>query len=83
MIASSLTFLANFTVPYETGNSATSLLWILPLLVAIAIVWKVLKLPVITSGKFIRETTVLFCSMLLGYAAVAFALYLIAHLILR
>ena len=37
--------LANFTVPYETGNGSTSLLWILPLFAAVAIVWKVLKVP--------------------------------------
>ena len=77
-----MTFLASFTVPYETGNGMTSLLWLLPLLVAVAVVWKVLKLPVITAAKFIQEVVVLFGTMLVCYAAIAAALYVIGHLVL-
>jgi hypothetical protein len=69
------TFLANFTVPYEIGGDSMSLLWLLPLLAAVAIVYKALKLPVITANKFIREVVVLFGTILLVMALIAMGLY--------
>jgi hypothetical protein len=73
--------LASFTVPYDTGNGVTSLLWILPLLAAVAIVWKTLKVPSVASGKLIREVVILFCTLLVCYAGIAVALYFAAKLI--
>jgi hypothetical protein len=81
MIASYLTFLASFTVPYQIGNDAASLLWILPLLAAIAIVYKSLKLPVITVDKFIREVVMLFGTILIVMVLIAIGLYVIGRVI--
>jgi len=75
------TFLASFTVPYEIGGDSMSLLWLLPLLAAVAIVYKALKLPVITANKFIREVVVLFGTILLFMALIAVGLYVIDRVI--
>jgi hypothetical protein len=69
------TLLANLTVPYEIGGDSMSLLWLLPLLAAVAIVYKALKLPVITADKFVREVVVLFGTILLFMALIAVGLY--------
>ena len=71
------TVLASFTVPHAIGGDASSLLWLLPLLAVVAIVYKTLKLPVITTQKFIREVVVLFGAILIFMALIAVALYAI------
>lgn len=68
--------LANFTIPYETGNASTSVLWILPLFAAVAIVWKVLKVP--STAKLVREVAILFGTLLVCYAGIALAIYLVS-----
>jgi hypothetical protein len=75
------TFLASFTMPYEIGGDSMSLLWLLPLLAAVAIVYKALKLPVITANKFIREVIVLFGTILLFMALIAVGLYAVGRVI--
>ena len=82
MFTSCMTFLASFAAPYEIGNNAASLLWIAPLVAAVAIVWKVLKLPVVTMGKFVREVIILFGTILLFIAIIAVSLYIISRLII-
>ena len=82
MILAYQTLLASFTVPYEVCNDATSLLWLLPLLAAVAIVYKTLKLPAVTVEKFIREVVILFGTILLFMALIAIALYIIGRLII-
>jgi hypothetical protein len=71
------TLLANFTVPYQIGGDARSLLWLLPLLAAVALVYKALKLPVITANKFIREVIMLFGTILICMALIAAGLYVV------
>jgi hypothetical protein len=81
MFISCSTFLASFTVPHEIGNGPASLLWLLPLLAAVAIVWKTLKLQTITAAGFIREVFILFGTILLFIALIAGALYTFGRLI--
>ena len=76
------TLLASFSLPYEIGNGIGALLWILPLLAAVAIVWKTLKLETITPAKLIRQVVILFFTMVVCYAAIAVALYVIGRLVL-
>jgi hypothetical protein len=82
MFLSCLTMLADFTVPYDVGNGSGSLMWLVPLLAAVAIVYKALKLPVITAEKFIREVIILFGTILIFMALIAVALYVIGRVVL-
>jgi len=75
------TILASFTVPYGIGGDSMSLLWLLPLLAAVVIVYKTLKLPVITANKFIREVILLFGTILLFMAIIAVGLYVVDRVI--
>ena len=77
----SCSILASFTVPCEIGNGPASLLWLLPLLAAVAIVWKALKLQTFTAAGFIREVVILFGTILLFMALIAGALYGVGRLI--
>lgn len=57
--------LANFTAPERIGVSAQSMLWLLPLVASIAIVYKATKVPKITVLNFLKETAVLFGSIVI------------------
>lgn len=81
MMVSYPALLANFTVPLEIGGDAASLLWLLPLAAAVALVYKALKLPVMTAQKFIREVVVLFGTILLVMAVIAVGLYVVGRVI--
>ena len=72
---------ASFTVPEEIGTNPQSMLWLLPLAVAIAVIYKATKLPTIRLGNFIKETTVLFGSIAVFVIITAMALYVLAWLI--
>jgi hypothetical protein len=77
-----MAFLASFTVPCDIGNGSMSLLWLLPLLAAVAVVWKTLKLRTVTAAKLIREIVILFGTILLFIALIAVALYAVGRLII-
>lgn len=81
MMVSFSVLLANFTVPYEIGGDAASLLWLFPLAAAVALVYKALKLPVMTAEKFVREVIVLFGTILIVMALIAVGLYVIGRVI--
>jgi hypothetical protein len=72
---------ATFTTPETIGTDIKSFLWFLPLAAAIASVYKALKLENISKQNFIRETLILFGTIVLFTIAIAFVLYVIAHLI--
>ncbi len=82
MIMHYANLMASFTVPFETGNGPMSLLWILPLLAAVAIVWKTLKVPSSAGSKLTREIAILFATLIVCYAGIAVALYIISRLII-
>lgn len=73
--------LANFTVPEEIGVNPQSMLWLLPLVAAIAVVYKATKVSKIKAGSFIRETVLLFGSIVVFMVVTALVLYAVAWLI--
>lgn len=75
--------MANFTVPEEIGTNPQSLLLLLPIAAAIAVVYKATKLPTISVGSFLKESVVLFCSIIAFMAASALVLWGVAWLVLE
>lgn len=67
--------LATFTSPQQIGTNPQAVLWILPLVAAIAVVYKAAKLPTITLGDFIKESATLFGSIIVFMIIVALCLY--------
>lgn len=55
--------LASFTAPLDISTNPQSMLWMFPLLAAIAIVYKATKMRVLFIGRFVRETLVLFATL--------------------
>ncbi len=74
-------FVVSFTAPEEIGANPQSMLWLLPLSAAIAIVYKATKLPTITARNFIKEAAILFGSIIVFIIITALALYTLAWLI--
>lgn len=58
-----LVVLAAFTRPEQIETSPAMMLWVLPLAASIAIVYKATKLPRIAARSFIKESAVLFGSI--------------------
>ena len=73
--------IASFTAPQQIGTGPCSLLWLLPLVAAIAVVYKATKLPRITAGVFLKETAVLFGSIIVFVTVTALVLCVLAWLI--
>ncbi len=63
MIIDSAHILATFTSPQTIGTEPTTLLYMFPLLLSTALIYKATKLPVIFLGKFIKEVLQVFCSI--------------------
>ncbi|NLW84336.1 MAG: hypothetical protein GXY41_08045 [Phycisphaerae bacterium] len=55
--------LAAFTSPIHIGTDWVSMLWMFPLLAAIAIVYKTTKMRVLFWRRFIREVLILFATL--------------------
>jgi len=75
--------MATFTAPQEMGVNPQSMLWLLPLVAAIAVVYKATKLPKITAGVFLKEVGVLFGSIVFFILVTALVLYAMAWLIME
>ncbi len=73
--------MATFTVPEKITTNPQSLLWLLPLVAAIAIVYKATKLPEIKIVNFFKESVVLFGSIVVFMFVTALVLYFIGWLI--
>ena len=73
--------MASFTAPEQIGTNPQSMLWLLPLVAAIAIVYKATKLQTITAGNFVKEVVILFASIVAFIAVTALALCTLAWLI--
>lgn len=80
-ICQSSIVIATFTAPENIKANPQSMLWLLPLAAAIAIVYKATKLPTITAGNFIKEAAALFGSIITFIAVTTVALYALAWLI--
>ena len=73
--------MATFTTPERIGVNPQSMLWLLPLVAAIAIVYKATKVPKITAVHFLKETVVLFGSIVVFMIITALVLCAFAWLI--
>jgi DNA integrity scanning protein DisA with diadenylate cyclase activity len=73
--------IATFTSPETIGTTPQSLLWLLPLIASIVIVYKATKVKTITAAVFLKEIASLFFSILFFIIAVALALHIIDWLI--
>ena len=76
-----LNLLAGFTSPMDIGTTPSSVLWVFPLLLAISIIYKATKLKVIFTGKFIRETAILFATISVVMVAISVGLHILVWLI--
>ena len=75
MTALSGILLASFTTPMHIDTDPLSMLWLLPLVASIAVVYKATKVYKIVAFPFIKESTVLFGSILVFVVMVALFLY--------
>jgi hypothetical protein len=73
--------MATFTTPEKIGTTPQSVLWLLPLATAIAVVYKATKLPTIKAGDFVKETAILFGSIIVFISVTALVLFALAWLI--
>ena len=81
MLQKVLFIMATFTEPEKFGPTPQSMLWLLPLVAAIAIIYKATKVPKITAANFIKEVTILFGSIIVFIVIAALGLYTVAWLI--
>ena len=73
--------IASFTEPEQFGASPQSMLWLLPLVAAIAVIYKATKVPTIKAGNFIKEVTILFGTIVVFIIFAALILHALAWLI--
>lgn len=73
--------LATFTTPEHVGVTPKSMLWLLPLVASIAVVYKATKQPHIRFANFLKESVVLFGSIVIFMAITAVILVAFAWLI--
>ena len=73
--------IASFTAPENIRIDPQSMLWLLPLTAAVAIIYKATKLPKITLTNFIKEAAGVFGSIAVFIIATAIALHFLAWLI--
>ena len=73
--------MATFTTPERIGVTPQSMLWLLPLVASIAIVYKTTKMPKIKAANFLKEVVILFGSIIIFMIITALALCALAWLI--
>ena len=73
--------LATFTTPENIGVTPKSILWLLPLVAAISVVYKTTKLPKIRFVHFVKESVILFGSIVVLMAITALVLVAFAWLV--
>ena len=69
------TVLGSFTTPMRVGTDPASMLWLLPLVVSIAVVYKSTKVYRIQLWPFAKESAVLFGSIIVFIVVAAVILY--------
>ncbi|NQT01955.1 MAG: hypothetical protein HQ580_08030 [Planctomycetes bacterium] len=75
--------MATFTIPEKIGTDPQSMLWLLPLVAAIAVVYKATKLPEIKAANFLKEAVILSGSIVVFMFVTALILYAIARLVIE
>jgi predicted PurR-regulated permease PerM len=81
MTVPSSMLLASFAAPMQIDTSPLSMLWLLPLVAAIAIVYKATKVHKVRPWPFIKESAVLFGSILVFILLAALILYVLAWVV--
>jgi len=74
-------FIASFTVPEKINVNPQSILWLLPLIASISIVYKATKIRKIKAAGFLKEVAILFGSIVIFMAVTAIVLSASAWLI--
>jgi hypothetical protein len=74
--------LAGFTSPVHIGSTAKALLWALPLIAVISIVYQALKLEEIKFADFIKQVLLLFGSILIFMIFTAVIIFIIMKLVI-
>jgi hypothetical protein len=72
---------ASFTSPEQIGTNIPSILWLLPLSLAIATVYKATKVTKIKSFDFTKEVLILFFTIVLVFALAGVILLFLTWLI--
>ena len=72
--------LASFTAPENITVNPQSMLWMLPLAAAVAVIYKATKLPKITFRIFLRESIVLFVSIVVFIVVIVAVLWFVTWL---
>lgn len=75
--------IASFSQPINIGVNQQSMLWLLPLVAAISIVYKTTKIENIKFFSFLKEVVVLFGSIVVFMIITAITLYAIEWLLLE
>jgi hypothetical protein len=78
MPAIAMIMLAQFRIPEEIGTNPRSLLLLLPLLASIAVIYKATKVPNVSAGNFLKESALLFGSILVFMVITALILMAVA-----
>jgi hypothetical protein len=73
--------MASLTIPEKIGINPQSLLWLLPLVMAISIIYKATKVPTITAWSFIKEVVILFGSIVVFIVITALVLFTLSWVI--
>lgn len=74
--------LASFTTVEKIGTTPQSLLWLIPLVLAISVVYKALKVSDLQPKRFIKEVFGLFGSILVFILMTAIVLHVITFVVL-
>jgi hypothetical protein len=72
---------ASFTEPMRIGVTEQSILWLLPLVASVSIVYKATKITEIQAGRFIKDVVLLFGSIVIFMIITAVVLLGLAWLI--
>jgi hypothetical protein len=73
--------ISSFTAPERLGTNPQTMLLLLPLTAAIAIVYKVTKMQTFTTASFIKEVLILSGSIVIFISIIALALFALTWLI--
>ena len=78
MTTATSALLASFTTPMQIDTTPASMLWLVPLVVAIAVVYKATKVHKIKPRAFAKETALLIGSIFVFIAVAAAILHSVA-----
>ena len=73
--------IATFTAPEYIAMDAKSTLWIFPLLLSVAVIYKATKMRVIFLHRFFREILILFCTLSVTMTIIAALLHVVVWII--